>query len=200
MMSAVRWLSTSRRCSAISTSTSVCRLISLARKPLQNAANYFAAGLKGRFQEERRDDDHLLKTLMRNVPHLNGGVIGSREATELSALNETLRDDYVIDCQKGIDRWNRSLAAIGKKLTLPHIGFNRAVGTFRGARVSPSGEVLTDEQWTASVDQWLPSESDRRYVESLMIGVHERGKMAGWIAPPTNGIHGRPVDFDYVKA
>ena len=25
-----------------------------------NAANYFAAGLKGRFQEERRDDDHRL--------------------------------------------------------------------------------------------------------------------------------------------
>ena len=26
-----------------------------------NAANYFAAGLKGRFQEERRDDDHRLQ-------------------------------------------------------------------------------------------------------------------------------------------
>jgi benzoyl-CoA 2,3-epoxidase subunit B len=165
-----------------------------------NAANYFAAGLKGRYQEEKRNDDHLLKTLMRNVPHFNGGVIGLREATQLSALNETLRDDYVADCQKGVDRWNRALAEIGKKLTLPHVGFNRNVGTFRDAYVSPTGEVLTDAQWAASVDQWLPSASDRRYVESLMVGVHERGKMAGWVAPPNAGIHGRPVDFEYVKA
>ena len=33
-----------------------------------NAANYFGAGLKGRFQEERRDDDHRLRDSMRLVP------------------------------------------------------------------------------------------------------------------------------------
>jgi benzoyl-CoA 2,3-epoxidase subunit B len=165
-----------------------------------NAANYFAAGLKGRFQEEKREDDHLLKDLMRSVPLFAENSIGTREATQLSALNETLRDDYIVDCQKGVDRWNRALAEIGKKLTLPHVGFSRAVGTFRGARISPTGQVLTEAEWAASVDEFLPSDSDRRYVESLMVGVHERGKFAGWLAPPNNGIHGRPVDFDYVKA
>ena len=33
-----------------------------------NAANYFAAGLKGRFQEERRHDDHRLHDATRMVP------------------------------------------------------------------------------------------------------------------------------------
>ncbi len=166
-----------------------------------NAANYFAAGLKGRFHEERREDDHILKGAMRLVPHFSAeNGIGTREAPSLSALNETLRDDYVADCQKGVDRWNRALAEIGHQLTLPHVGFNRAVGTFRGSRISPSGQVLTEAQWAASVDEFLPSASDRVFVESLMVGVHERGKMAGWVAPPSTGIHGRPVDFDYVKA
>ena len=165
-----------------------------------NAANYFAAGLKGRFQEERRNDDHVLSSLMRTVPHFTAGGIGTRETTQLSALNETLRDDYVVDCQKGLDRWNRALGAIGHKLTLPHVGFSRAVGTFAGARISPTGEVLTEAQWVASVHNWLPSAADRAYVESLMIGVHEQGKMAGWVAPPVAGINGRPVDFHYVKA
>ena len=55
------------------------------------------------------------------------------EASSLSALNETLRDDYVADCQKGVDRWNRTLAEVGASLELPHVGFNRAVGTFADA-------------------------------------------------------------------
>ena len=80
-----------------------------------NAANYFAAGLKGRFQEERRDDDHRLKDATRTVPKVVDGEIGKREAPQLAALNETLRDDYVVDCQKGVDRWNRTLAEVGAR-------------------------------------------------------------------------------------
>ncbi len=164
-----------------------------------NAANYFAAGLKGRFQEERRDDDHLLKGVSRLVPYFADGQISTREVVSLSALNETLRDDYVADCQKGVDRWNRALGEIGHKLTLSHVGFNRAVGTFKGARISPNGTVLTEAQWQQEVDRFLPSHADREFVSSLMVGVHERGKMAGWVAPPSAGVSGRPVDFDYVQ-
>ena len=66
-----------------------------------NAANYFAAGLKGRFHEERRDDDHRLHGLTTMVPHATDDGIGEREAPALAALNETLRDDFVADCQQG---------------------------------------------------------------------------------------------------
>ena len=164
-----------------------------------NAANYFGAGLKGRFQEERRDDDHRLHGATRLVPQATDHGVGTREATSLSALNETLRDDYVADCQKGVDRWNRSLAEVGASLELPHVGFNRAVGTFARRSISPSGTVLTEDEWESSVSSWLPTTSDREFVESLMVGVTEPGEMAGWVAPPSKGIHAKPVDFEYVK-
>ena len=48
------------------------------------------------------------------------------------------------------------------------------------------------------VPTWLPTADDRAFVESLMVGVTEPGKMAGWVAPPSTGIHARPVDFEYV--
>jgi benzoyl-CoA 2,3-epoxidase subunit B len=164
-----------------------------------NAANYFAAGLKGRYQEERRDDDHRLHGATRMVPHATDEGVGGREASSLSALNETLREDYVADCQKGVDRWNRALAEVGTSLVLPHIGFNRAVGTFSKWRVSPKGAIIGEAEWEASVSSWLPTADDREYVESLMVAVQEPGKIAGWVASPSTGIHAKPVDFEYVK-
>jgi benzoyl-CoA 2,3-epoxidase subunit B len=164
-----------------------------------NAANYYAAGLKGRFHEERRDDDHRLQGSTRMVPHCTDDGIGEREAAELSALNETLREDYIIDCQKGVDRWNRALAEVGMSLELPHVGFNRSVGTFKGRNVTPDGKLLDPVTWQSNRQNWLPTKEDRAYVEGLMVGVQEPGKMAGWLAPPQNGIHAKPVDYDYVK-
>ncbi len=166
-----------------------------------NAANYFAAGLKGRFQEERRDDDHVLKSTTRFVPDVTDEGIVKKEVAELSALNETLRDDYIDDCQKGIDRWNRTMAKAGVdfEIKLPHVGFHRDVGTFRSHHVSPDGRLITDEDWYASVTDWLPTDAERAHVKSLMVGVTEPGKMAGWVAPPSTGIHQKPVDFEYVK-
>jgi benzoyl-CoA 2,3-epoxidase subunit B len=164
-----------------------------------NAANYYAAGLKGRFHEERRDDDHRLKGSTRMVPQCSDEGIGEREATELSALNETLREDYIVDCQKGVDRWNRALAEVGMSLELPHVGFNRSVGTFKGRNVTPDGRLVDPVTWQSNGQSWLPTVEDRAYVEGLMVGVQEPGKMAGWLAPPQVGIHAKPVDYDYVK-
>jgi benzoyl-CoA 2,3-dioxygenase component B len=164
-----------------------------------NAANYYAAGLNGRFQEERRGDDHRLQASTRDVPDVADGRIGAREVVASAALNETLRDDYAADCQKGVDRWNRSLAAVGMELRLPHVGFNRSVGTFAAHRVSPDGRLLDEAAWAAGVQGWLPTADDREHVESLMHGVTERGGMAGWVAPPSTGIHAKPVDFEYVR-
>ena len=166
-----------------------------------NAANYFAAGLKGRFQEERRDDDHILREATRLVPEATDEGIGTREVTQLSSLNETLREDYTEDCQKGLDRWNRAIAeaGVGLELTLPHIGFNRNVGTFRGRHVTPTGRLIDESEWEANKDRWLPSDADRAHVISLQVGVTEPGKMAGWLAPPSQGINRKPVDFEYVR-
>jgi benzoyl-CoA 2,3-dioxygenase component B len=164
-----------------------------------NAANYFAAGLKGRFQEAARDDDHRLRGATRRVPTVSEGRVAERDAPALSALNETLRDDYVADCQKGVDRWNRALAEVGCELVLPHVGFHRGVGEFAAHRMDPDGRLLTDEEWEAEAGSWLPTDADRAHVESLMVGVKRPGEMAGWIAPPTTGIARQPVDYEYVR-
>ena len=164
-----------------------------------NAANYFAAGLKGRFQEERRDDDHRLHGATRLVPQATDHGVGTREATSLSALNETLRDDYVADCQKGVDRWNRSLAEVGASSNSPTSVSIARSGRSPDAASVPAAQILPRPSGTSSVSSWLPTASDREYVESLMVGVTEPGKMAGWVAPPSKGIHAKPVDFEYVK-
>ena len=50
------------------------------------------------------------------------------------------------------------------QLTLPHIGFNRAVGTFAAYRVTPGGAVISEDEWAASRDSWLPTDADRAHV------------------------------------
>ena len=87
----------------------------------------------------------------------------------------------------------------GIELRLPHRGFNRAVGAFRDVHVSPDGRVLSPEEWAAGKDDWLPTPDDEAFVRSLMVPVTEPGKMAGWVAPPSVGINGKPVEFEYVR-
>jgi benzoyl-CoA 2,3-dioxygenase component B len=164
-----------------------------------NAANYFSSGLKGRYEEDQRDDDHRLGSGVRAVPVVEDGRVVDVEVPLLSAVNHVLQSDYVDDCQRGIDRWNKALAAVGAELHLPHVGFHRAVGSFAGHHISPTGQVLSAPEWDSHRDEWLPSDDDRAFVDSLMVQVTEPGKMAGWIAPPTAGINRQPVDYQYVR-
>src|SRR5919106_946481 len=53
-----------------------------------NAANYFASGLKGRYKEEERDDDHRLREATRMVPAVTADAIGEREAPQGAAPKE----------------------------------------------------------------------------------------------------------------
>ncbi|MET7333045.1 benzoyl-CoA 2,3-epoxidase subunit BoxB [Nonomuraea sp. NPDC005650] len=165
-----------------------------------NVANYFTAGLKGRWQEERRKDDHLLTEAAAVVPRVEGGRLAHVELPALTALNADLRGEYIADCGTGVNRWNRILAdhGLGAALYLPHVGFNRQVGLFRGHHISPHGRVLDQPAWEASRDLWLPTAADKARVRALMRPVHEPGKIAAWVAPPRNGINGRPFDYEYV--
>jgi benzoyl-CoA 2,3-dioxygenase component B len=166
-----------------------------------NAANFYTAGLKGRFEETKKDDDHRLSEASYPVARLDGGAIVTRDEPALPALNERLRDDYIADCQRGVDRWNRVIRkhGLGVELRLPHRGFHRAIGGFAGAPVTPDGQVVGETEWSARRDQWLPTREDEAYVASLMQPVVEPGKFANWIAAPARGIDGKPVDFEYVR-
>ncbi len=166
-----------------------------------NAANYFTMGLKGRFQETRIDDDHLLADAVYPVPEAKGDCLVIAGAPALTAVNERLRDDYIADCQRGVDKWNRTIrdAGIDFELKLPHRAFNRKIGAFAGISADPQGHLITEADWDRDHRNWLPSEADRAFVHSLMAPVSEPGKVANWIAPPAKGIDGRPLDFEYVR-
>ena len=111
------------------------------------------------------------------------------------------RDAYVADCHKALKRWNRSLEKedVSFRVSLPDTRFYRRQGLYTDYHFDPSGKLIDDEAWKSNRDRWLPSESDRDYVKSLMNPVLDRGKMANWIAAPKKGIHGQPVDYEYVR-
>ena len=165
-----------------------------------NAGNYYTAGLKGRWMEERRHDDHRLTEDSMWVDTVEDGELHRIEVAALTALNEDLRGEYIRDCQNGVARWNRILDSygVGRSLHLPHAGFNRKVGLFAGHHIGPSGELLAEAEWGRRAPAWLPTEQDKAYVRSLMKPVYERGKIAAWIAPPRQGINGKPFEYEYV--
>jgi benzoyl-CoA 2,3-epoxidase subunit B len=165
-----------------------------------NAGNYFTSGLKGRWSEERRRDDHKLTDDAMMVDAVVDGEIGQTEVAALVGLNTDLRREYIADCRNGVARWNRILESTGlpQRLYLPHIAFNRKVGAFAGIEVSPDGRALSTVDWSRRKGDWLPTDLDKTHVKSLMRPVHERGKIAAWIAPPRQGINGKPFDYEYV--
>ena len=166
-----------------------------------NAATYYTSGLKGRHLESKQNDDHKLNSDEYGVLEIEEGAIVEKKVPALTALNARLRDDYNKEIQAGIDRWNRIPEKLGLafRFRLPHLGFHRKIGSFAGHSVSPDGEVMSEAAWNSHRDQWLPTESDHRYIESLMGQVIEPGKFANWIAPPARGINSLPIDFAYVR-
>jgi benzoyl-CoA 2,3-dioxygenase component B len=166
-----------------------------------NAANYYTTGLKGRYEEAKKTDDHELKGDTYPVPTIENGQIVVKDVPALTALNCRLRDDYIKEIQGGLDRWNRIPEKLGLpfRFQLPHVGYHRAIGSFAGHHVSPDGKVMTEAEWNSHRAEWMPSEEDHAYIDSLMGQVIEPGKFANWIAPPARGINSQPIDFEYVR-
>ncbi|MGA0843978.1 MAG: benzoyl-CoA 2,3-epoxidase subunit BoxB [Arenicellales bacterium] len=166
-----------------------------------NAATFYSTGLKGRFEEGKREDDHQLKGDVYRVLEVRDGGLVEKEVPMLNALNEVLRDDYIKDSVGGINRWNKVIekAGVPFRLTVPHKAFHRNIGALAGMHVSPAGEVISESQWTARRNEWLPTDEDRAFVASLMGRVTGRGQYANWIAPPVVGINRQPMDFEYIR-
>jgi len=166
-----------------------------------NAATFYSTGLKGRYEEGKRTDDHRLRGDTYRVLEVKNGQLAEKEVPMLNALNEVLRDDYIKDSIAGVDRWNKLIekAGIPFRLKAPHKAFHRNIGALSGVKVSPEGKVVSEAEWNANVDTWLPSANDRAFVASLMGRCVDPGKFANWIAPPVMGINRQPVDFEYVR-
>ncbi len=168
-----------------------------------NAATYFTNGLKGRAEEAKYQDDHVLANDVYLLNTVDGqGRPDRQEVPMRNALNEVLRDWYVEDCRSGVERWNKRIASHGIdfRFTLPDRKFYRQIGVFAGLHFDPSGHPLDAETWQRRRNEWLPTAADRDYLKNLQAEpVYELGKFANYIAPPLRGINQQPIDFEYVR-
>jgi len=165
-----------------------------------NAASYFAAGLKGRANEEKYED-HLALSGGYRMPTPRDGTVVDEEVPLRNAMNEVLRDQYIDDCQRGVDRWNKRLAEAGvsQRLRLPSKRFHRHIGLYADMPFDADGGFLAREEWERRKGEWLPTGSDRAYIASLQKAVREPGQIANWIARPARGIKGLPFEYEYVR-
>ena len=166
-----------------------------------NAANAFNAGIKGRFQETKIDDDHRAGEF-----DLSGAEAGRRrdQARRRAGAHG--------DQHAAARRLHRRLPARARPLEQDHRAHRRGLQA-RAAerRLPPPHRRVQGHPCHAgrSVDrrrhlepregQWLPSKDDGEFIKSLMKPVTEPGQFASWIAPPRVGIDNKPGDFEYVK-
>lgn len=166
-----------------------------------NAAEYFAAGIKGRYREAEAYEEHGALNQVKNVPVVEAGKLIDKEVPLRNAMNEVLREDYITDCQRGLKRWNKVLRESGleQRLTLPSRRFHRHQGEYAGHHFDREGQLISAEEFAARRDEWFVSEKDLAYLRSIMTPVYTPGKFANWIAPPRKGINNQPDDFEYVR-
>lgn len=165
-----------------------------------NAADAFASSIKGRHRESRHED-HTCLDQSYSVEVVENGAFVTKDVAMRTAMNQILRQDYIKDCQRGVDRWNKAIAEHGIDFTmcLPSQRFHRSIGAFAGVNTDMEGQLLDDATWERRKHEWLPSEADEVYVKSLMQRVRGPGKIANWIAPPLRGVNGQPFEFEYVR-
>src|SRR6185369_2783320 len=97
-------------------------------------------------------DGHYKMTVVEN------GKLAEKDVPMRTAMNEVLRDNYVDDCQRAVDKWNRTLDKAGQseRLRLPSRRFHRQQGIFSGMHFDMDGRLLTADEWARNKDAWLP--------------------------------------------
>jgi benzoyl-CoA 2,3-dioxygenase component B len=165
-----------------------------------NAAEYFATGLKGRYREQKKYEDHRALEGAYEMLVPKGDGLVTEHVPLRNALNEVLRDEYVADCERAVRRWNKTIeeGGVSARLSLPSRLFNRSMGIYAGRRFDLAGQPISEEAWAENEARWLPTAEDRAFVESLMQPVYEPGRFAPWIAPPQKAVDGKPLDFGFV--
>ena len=166
-----------------------------------NSATAFANGLKGR-PDEMRYEDHSEKNSTYTFEGLSlENAIEEQTIPMRNAMNEITRLSYVADCEIGLKRWNRLIKKSGHDiiLSLPSKRFRRSIGIWAGVETNPEGKIISKSEFDTNINSWLPSESDRKYIKSLMVQVIEVNKTAGWIAPPSRGINKLDTGYEYVE-
>lgn len=168
------------------------------------AEEMFDAGIKARpFEaDETRYAEHRLLDGLYSVERLEGEALKPVKLPMRQTINEITRESYLAEIDAVIARWNRMLKkmGVGAAITRPDKRFNRRIGVYANLPFGPEGKLIARQAWRTGMGEWLPSEADWAHVKSLMVPCFERGKIAGWIAPPPRGIDGKPaLDYAYVR-
>ncbi len=167
-----------------------------------NAANTFTAGLKGRFQETKIDDDHRLEHATYPVLKLVDGVDQARRRAGAH------RDQHAAArrLHRRLPAWPRPLEQDHRqdRRRLSNSNCRTSASTARSAssrtcRCRRQGSSSMTRRGTAIRRAGCRSKDDGDFIASLMKPVTEPGQFAGWIAPPRVGIDNKPGDFEYVK-
>lgn len=167
----------------------------------KRAFDAFRAGIKGRVHES----GHAEHVRLDEPVHIERRAADRFETVavpERDALNGAMRQSYLKEVDALMGRLNRLIerSGVAFRLRLPSPRFNRKFGVYAGQRFAPDGEPVTEAGFAARANDWLPTLADRSHLAAVMQPIRERGKLAGWIAPPLRGINNQPaLDFEYVR-
>lgn len=166
-----------------------------------NAADFFAAGIKGRWRESKSHTEHKALNQYKIIPVVENGRLVDREVPLRNAMNELLREQYMKDCERVVRSWNRALQKEGVsfRVELPNQRFFRRQGVYKDHFFAPDGSLIDESTWMKNKSKWLPTDEEREYVVSLMKPVYDVGQCAHWIAAPKRGINGMPFEYEYVR-
>lgn len=164
-----------------------------------NAATSFANGLKGRPDEARYDDNSEKDSIFKLEGIVDNKII-DQEVPTRNAMNEITRQAYVKDCEIGLKRWNRLINKAGYDITLnlPSTRFRRNIGMWANINTDPNGKIISKDDMNNNINDWLPSNGDKEFINSLMVQVTDPDKTASWIASPIRGINNLGIDYKYV--
>ena len=143
-----------------------------------------------------------MKDGIKKMPVVRNDTLLEEEIPYRNCVNEVLREEYIRDCERALRKWNKTLkeeGIEGFEIKLPSRRFHRHQGIYSDHHFNPEGELISKEEFEASMNQWLLMPADDDYILSVMNQVTEPGKMANWIAPPARGINGQPITFEYVR-
>ena len=145
-----------------------------------NAAIFYSSGLKGRFEEGKRDDDHVLK----GQTYQRARVRRRPAGREAGADAQRPERSAARRLHQGLGRRRRALeqgAREGRPAAAPERAAQGLPPQHRRARRAPRCRPRAG--WSvrpsgnAQRDQWLPSDEDRAFVASLMGRVVEPGQL-----------------------
>ncbi len=166
-----------------------------------NAADYFAAGLKGRAHEEKKFEDHVASRRLRD------GTSRKRIDRDAGSSHAQRDERNTAGCLRGRQSEGRRsleshLERGGVALRNPasQSSFQSQDGVALGTLLRCARATDQRGRVPSSPGRVAANAEDKSYLQSLMAeAVLEPGKMAHWIAPPMRGINGKPIDFEYIR-